>query len=295
MTTDRAISAAFPFESRFVEVEGSRMHYVEEGEGDPVLFLHGNPTSSYLWRNVIPHVSGGARCIALDLIGMGQSDKPDIEYGFFDHVRYVEGFIEALGLDGLTLVMHDWGSGLGFHYATRHREAVKGLAFVEAILMPVPSWDAFPAGAREMFQGFRTPDVGWEMIGVQNMFVEGVLPNAVLRDLTDEEMAYYRKPYPDPESRKPLWRWPNEIPIEGEPAEVHDAVVRYGQVLQEWDVPKLMMYCQPGALTQEPVVEWAKASLPNLTSVDIGPGIHFVQEDNPHGIGEAIAEWLGAR
>src|SRR3954464_10797213 len=185
-----------------IDVHGSRMHYVEEGEGPSVLFLHGNPTSSYLWRNVIPHVSGGARCIAPDLIGMGRSDKPDIDYRFVDHARYLDGFIEALGLGDVVLVLHDWGSGLGFHWARRHADRVRGLAFMEAILAPVSSWDAFPEGARQMFQAFRTPEVGWDLICKQNVFVEQALPGSVVRKLSDEEMDAYRAPFPDEASRK---------------------------------------------------------------------------------------------
>ncbi len=288
--TDQEISAAFPFESRFVEVQGSRMHYVEEGSGDPVLFLHGNPTSSYLWRNVIPHVSPLARCIALDLIGMGKSDKPDIEYRFFDHSRYVEGFIEALGLHNITFVIHDWGSALAFHYARRHEENVKGLAFMEAIVRPV-TWDEWPEQARQMFQSFRTPDVGENMIINQNMFVEAVLPGAILRKLSAEEMDRYREPYLDPPSRKPTWRWPNEIPIDGEPADVVEAAQAYSEWLGKSDLPKLLLYAKPGAIMREPLIEWCRKNVRNLKTVDIGAGTHFVQEDRPHEIGEAIAEW----
>ena len=200
MTTQQEISAAFPFESKFVEVHGSKMHYVEEGAGDPVLFLHGNPTSSYLWRNVIPHVSPLARCIALDLIGMGKSDKPDIEYRFVDHSKYVEGFIEALGLRNITFVIHDWGSALGFHYARRHEDNVKGLAFMEAIVRPL-TWDEFPEQARQMFQGFRTPEVGENMLINQNMFVEAVLPGAMVRKLTEEEMNAVEAAAPERKSK----------------------------------------------------------------------------------------------
>ncbi len=288
--TEQEISAAFPFESRFVEVQGSRMHYVEEGAGDPVLFLHGNPTSSYLWRNVIPHLSPLARCIAPDLIGMGKSDKPDIEYRFVDHSKYVEGFIEALGLRNITFVIHDWGSALGFHYARRHEGNVKGLAFMEAIMRPV-TWDEWPEQARGMFQAFRTPDVGENMILERNVFVENVLPGSILRKLSDEEMARYREPYPDPASRRPTWRWPNEIPIEGEPADVVEAVQAYSDWLGKSDVPKLLLYAQPGAIMQEPLVEWCRKNVRKLKAVDIGPGVHFVQEDRPHEIGEAIAQW----
>ena len=285
------ISPAFPFESRFVEVRGSKMHYVEQGEGDPILFLHGNPTSSYLWRNVIPHVSGLGRCIAVDLIGMGKSDKPDLEYRFFEHANYVEGFIEAMGLRNLTLVMHDWGSGLGFHYATRNQTNVKALAFMEAILLPIPSWDAFPESFRELFQAFRTEGVGWDLIVNQNLFIEKVLPGGIVRKLTEEEMNVYREPYLEPATRKPLWRWPNEIPIAGEPSDVNEVVVNYNKRLVEWDVPKLLLYAEPGAILPKSIVEWSEVNLKNLTSIHLGEGIHFVQEDHPHAIGEAIANW----
>jgi haloalkane dehalogenase len=288
--SEQEISAAFPFESKFVEVQGSRMHYVEEGTGDPVLFLHGNPTSSYLWRNVIPHLSPLARCIAPDLIGMGKSDKPDIEYRFFDHVRYVDGFIEALGLRNVTFVSHDWGSALGFHYARRHEGNVKGLAFMEAIVRPV-TWDEWPEQARGMFQAFRTPQVGWDLLVNQNAFVEQVLPGAIFRKLSQEEMDRYREPFLDPASRKPVWRWPNELPIEGEPADVVEAAQAYADWLGKSDVPKLLLYAQPGAIMREPLVEWCRKNVRNLKAVDIGPGVHFVQEDRPHEIGEAIAQW----
>lgn len=288
--TQQDISAAFPFESRFVEVYGSRMHYVEEGSGDPVLLLHGNPTSSYLWRNVIPYLSPLARCIAPDLIGMGKSDKPDIEYRFFDHVRYVDGFIEALGLRNITFVVHDWGSALAFHYGRRHEGDVKGLAFMEAIVRPL-TWDEWPEQARGVFQAFRTPGVGENLILEQNAFVEQVLPGAIFRKLSHEEMDRYRQPYPDPASRKPTWRWPNEIPIDGEPANVVEAAQAYAEWLGKSDVPKLLLYAQPGAIMREPLVEWCRKNMRNLKTVDIGSGVHFVQEDRPHEIGEAVAEW----
>lgn len=294
MTDTQSISADFPFESHHVEVHGAKMHYVDEGSGEPILFLHGNPTSSYLWRNIIPHLTPMGRCIAPDLIGMGKSDKPDIEYRFFDHAKYLEGFIEALDLKNVTLVVHDWGSGLGFHYATRHEGNIKGIAFMEAILAPVPSWDMFPKDAAQIFKGFRTPEVGWDMIVNQNMFVEQILPGSIVRKLTDEEMNTYRAPYLEPSSRKPVWRWPNEIPIEGEPADVMEAVATYNQKLQQSDLPKLLFYATPGALIQAPLVEWCRQNLSNLQTVDIGDGIHFVQEDNPHLIGSQLAKWYGS-
>ncbi len=285
------ISAEFPFKSRFIEVNGSNLHYVEEGEGDPILFLHGNPTSSYLWRNIIPHVTSLGRAIAPDLIGMGKSDKPNIEYSFFDHVKYVEGFIEKMGLKNITLVIHDWGSALGFYYAMRHPENLKGLAFMEAILAPIPSWDGFPEEIKEMFQAFRTPEVGWDLIVNQNIFVEQVLPGLVAREMSQAEMDHYREPFIEPSSRKPVWRWPNEIPIAGDPPEVVEAVSAYNQWLQQSDLPKLLFYGAPGILGSPQMVEWSIQNLKNLKTVDIGAGIHFLQEDNPDLIGSELAKW----
>ena len=291
MATNQDISAAFPFESKYVEVHGSKMHYVDEGAGDPILFLHGQPTSSYLWRNIMPHLTSLGRCIAPDLIGFGKSDKPDIEYRFLDHVKYVEGFIQKMNLKNITLVIHDWGSGLGFHYAMRHEDNVKGIAFMEAILMSIPGWDAFPPDFVEVFKAFRTPNVGWDMIVNQNMFVEQILPGAMIRKMTEEEMNTYREPFLDPAARKPVWRWPNELPIGGEPADVNDAVNAYNQKLQQSALPKLLFHATPGALITPEVVEWCRQNLDNLDTVDIGQGLHFLQEDNPHLIGSELANW----
>ena len=288
---NKNISAEFPFKSKYIAIHGSKIHYVEEGAGDPILFLHGNPTSSYLWWNIIPYLTPYGHTIAMDLIGMGKSDKPDIEYRFFDHVKYVEGFIEKMGLRNVTLVIHDWGAALGFYYAMRHENNVNGLAFMEAILMPVPTWDEFPADFRQVFQAFRTPQVGWDMIVNQNMFVEQVLPGAIVRKLTEEEMNHYRDPYIDPGSRKPAWRWPNELRIAGEPADVVEAINAYNQWLQNSALPKLLFYGTPGAIGPAPVVGWCRERLKNLKVVDVGKGIHYLQEDNPHLIGSELAEW----
>jgi haloalkane dehalogenase len=290
----KPISADFPFKSNFVEVHGSKIHYVDEGQGDPVLFLHGNPTSSYLWRNIIPYVTSQARAIAPDLIGMGKSDKPDLDYRLVDHFKYVEGFIEKLGLKNITFVIHDWGSALGFHYASRNQGNVKGLAFMEGILLPAPAWDTFPADFRQIFQAFRAPEVGWDLIVNQNVFVEQILPGGIARQLTEEEHNRYREPYTEPASRKPLWRWPNEIPIAGEPPDVVQIVGAYNAWLQQTELPKLLFYADPGALMPPPVVDWAKQSLSNLETVDLGRGIHFLQEDNPHRIGEELSRWYSS-
>src|SRR5260221_433483 len=201
-----ATSADFPLAVRHVQVHGARMAYVDEGSGDPIVFLHGNPTSSYLWRNVIPHVRSVGRCIAPDLIGMGRSDKPDIGYRFVDHARYIDGFLEALGLDRITFVVHDWGSALGFDWAMRHESRVRGLAFMEAILGPVPSWEQFPPQDREIFQKLRTPGVGETMVLDHNMFVEQLLPGLVVRSLSPAEMQHYRAPFVERAARRPMVR-----------------------------------------------------------------------------------------
>jgi len=288
--SDEPMPAAFDFESRFVEVHGARMHYVDVGEGPVVLFLHGNPTWSYLWRNIIPWLSPQARCIAPDLVGMGRSDKPDIGYRFFDHARYVDGFIDALGLEEVTLVGHDWGSALGLHWARRHPQRVRAIALMEAIIAPA-RWSEFPAEFRVGFRLMRTPVIGWCMVSLMNGFVEQVLPAAVVRRLSDEEMRHYREPYPTVRSRRPTRQWPCEIPIDGRPADVHEAVSAYNRYLQEAPVPKLLLHADPGGIIREPAVQWCRDHLDNLETVHIGRGIHFLQEDQPRAIGAALADW----
>ncbi len=200
--TTKTISADFPFKSKYVEINGSKMHYIDEGAGDPILFLHGNPTSSYLWRNIIPYLVPHGRCIALDLIGMGKSDKPDLDYRFFDHSKYVEGFIEKLDLTNITLVIHDWGSGLGFHYAMRNESNIKGIAFMEAMMKPF-EWANFPSSQKAGFKMMRTL-LGWFMISVMNIFLTQLLPQMVVRKLSREEKEYYQAPYKTIKSRKPV-------------------------------------------------------------------------------------------
>lgn len=281
---DKPISADFPYQPHFVEVLGSRMHYVDEGQGDPILFLHGNPTSSYLWRNIIPYAAEHGRAIAVDLIGMGKSDKPDIEYSFFDHVRYIEAFVEALDLKNITLVIHDWGSGIGFQYASQHEDNVKAIAFMEAIYRERDSMGP-------LFDQFRTPEVGWQLLVDQNIFIEQVLPGSVVRGLTEAEMMAYRAPFLEPASRKPIWKWPNELPLSGHPAEVVTAINAYQAWLVQSSLPKLLFTAQPGVLITPPDADWLRQNLKNLRVVDIGPGRHYIQEDNPHKIGEELARW----
>jgi haloalkane dehalogenase len=287
------ISAEMPYETQFVDVLGSQMAYVEAGEGDPILFLHGNPTSKYLWRNVMPWMEGQGRVVALDLIGMGESDKPDIGYTFAEHSEYLDGFIEALDLQNITLVIHDWGSGLGLDYAARHPENVKGIAMMEAVVAPAmpAQFDRMPPNMVEFFQAMRTEGVGEELVLNQNMFVEQLLPNGVVRGLTDAEMEHYRAPYPDPESRLPTLVWPREVPIDGEPADVVERVNAYNEWLMGSTLPKLHIYVSPGAINPPEVVDFLSQTLTNYETVYVGQGLHFIQEDHPEAIGRAIRDW----
>lgn len=288
-----AISGAFPFESHFVEVFGSPMHYIDEGEGDPILFLHGNPTSSYLWRNVIPFVLPRGRVIALDNIGFGKSGKPDIDYTFDDHVKYLEEFISALDLRNITLVIHDWGS-IGFEYARRNSSNIRALAFMEALVppaSPLPSFDVMPPQIREVFKALRDPTQGTEMVIRQNFFIEQMLPGSVVRTLSKPEMDAYREPFLDPESRKPMLVWPNEVPIGGVPERTTKAITEYGKWLNETELPKLLIYVSPGLIIPPQVAEILTQTMKNIETVYVGQGIHFIQEDHPEAIGRAIADW----
>ena len=291
-----AISAELPYERQFVEVLGSRMAYVEEGDGPVVLFIHGNPTSSYLWRNVIPYVSGDHRAVALDLIGMGASDKPEIDYTFQDHYAHVESFIDALGLEDVTLVLHDWGGGLGSYYAANHSENVRAVAMMEAAAppaLPIPSWDAVPdPQVRAIFQGFRDPETGPQIILEQNGFVEGLLPASVIRELSEAEMEAYRAPFPTPQSRKPVLVWPNEIPIEGVPARNVAVMEEIGAWLATSEQPKLYLYASPGLIVSPEVAEFVPQVMNNAQTRFVGAGIHYIQEDQPETIGRNLSDWL---
>ncbi|NNK92641.1 MAG: haloalkane dehalogenase [Acidimicrobiia bacterium] len=292
MTLPKSISSEFPFESRYADVLGSRMHYIDVGEGDPVLFLHGNPTSSYLWRNIIPHLQGQARCIAPDLIGMGKSDRPDIPYRYDDHYRYVSAFIEELGIgENLTLVIHDWGSGLGFRWAHDNADKVRAIAFMEAIIGSL-EWSDMPTEFRLAFRAMRTPGVGWLMVSAANMFVKRMLPDATDRELSPEAMEYYASAFPTVASRKPVRQWPLEVPISGKPADNVAVIEAYRKWLTTTEFPKLLFHAQPGAIIDDAGVAWCEGNLSNLETVDIGEGIHFVQEDNPALIGSSLADWF---
>jgi haloalkane dehalogenase len=286
----KPISAADTYERHRIALLETEISYVDTGAGEPVVFLHGNPTSSYLWRNVIPHVEGVGRCLAPDLVGMGDSGAaPDGSYRFVDHARYIDAWFEALGLTNVTLVVHDWGSALGFYWAYRHPERVRGIAYMEAIVQPM-TWEEWPNDARRIFQDLRS-EAGEEMVLESNFFIESILPSLVLRDLTEEEMNVYRRPYLEPgESRRPTLTWPREIPINGEPEDVVSIVDDYSGWLAQSDVPKLFVNAEPGSIVTGSRREFCR-TWPNQEEVTVR-GAHFVQEDSPHEIGEAVATFV---
>ena len=291
----KPISADFPYQSHYLEVLGSQMHYIDEGEGDPILFIHGNPTSSYLWRNIIPFVLPQGRAIALDLIGMGKSDKPDLDYTFADQSRYLEAFIDKLDLQNITLVVHDWGSTLGLHYARRHEDNVRGITLMEGMLPPANPFPNFAAMGKigEVFQALRDPELGYEMVIENNFMVEELLPHATMRKLTEEEIATYQQPYLNPEARKPTLVWTNQIPVAGEPADVEAVVKTYSKWLTQTPIPKLYFYVYPGGAANPPGTDqWLAEHLPNLETHYLGVGLHYLQEDYPEEIGRAIADWM---
>ena len=273
-------------------INGLEMAWHEQGEGDAIVFLHGNPTSSYLWRNVIPYVADMGRCIAPDLIGHGDSAKLDDQgpdrYRFVEHRSYLDALLDSLDLgDRVTFVIHDWGSALGFDWANRHRDRVAGIAYMEAIVRPV-SWEDWPDSATEIFQAFRSP-AGEDMVIEKNIFVERVLPGSIMRDLKDDEMAEYRRPFTTPADRRPTLTWPREIPLGGEPADVVEIVASYADWLATSDIPKLFVNADPGAILTGPQREFCR-SWPNQTEVTV-TGSHFIQEVSADAIGTALADW----
>jgi haloalkane dehalogenase len=281
-------------EKKYVEILGKKMAYVEEGEGDPIVFLHGNPTSSYLWRNIIPFATNLGRCIAPDLIGMGDSEKLDNSgpdrYTFVEHRNYLDELLYKLEVvENVILVIHDWGSALGFDWANRHREAMQGIAYMESIVKPM-EWSEWPEDATPIFQGFRS-DAGEDMILEKNLFVEAVLPGSIMRDLNEEEMNAYRQPFLNQgEDRRPTLTWPRQIPLGGEPTDVVDIVGRYSSWLSESNLPKLLVSAEPGAILKGSTLEYVR-SWPNQTEVSVA-GTHFIQEDSPDEIGAAVAEFV---
>jgi haloalkane dehalogenase len=288
------ISADERYTKQRATILGPTMAYVDQGRGDPIVFLHGNPTSSYLWRNIMPYLEGLGRCIAPDLIGMGDSDKllqsgPE-SYRLGEHRTYLDGLLAHLGVtQNVVWVVHDWGSALGFDWGNRHREAVQGYAYMESIVRPV-TWDEWPEAARKVFQGFRSP-AGEDMVIEKNIFVERVLPGSVLREMTEAEMTVYRRPYVKAgEDRRPTLTWPREIPIEGEPADVVAIVQAYAAWLSTSNVAKLFINAEPGAILTGPQRDFCR-HWPNQEEVTV-KGSHFIQEDSPGDIGTAVADFV---
>ena len=282
-----------PTTQQFAKVNGKRIAYLEAGAGDPIVLLHGNPTSSFLWRNIIPELEGCGRVIAPDLIGQGDSEKlPASEgpgrYSFEVAFDYLDGLLRELDANqSITLVIHDWGSGLGFHWARLHPESVKGIAYMEAIVMPM-TWEDWPESARGIFQGFRSPK-GEDLVLERNIFVEAVLPSSIIRDLSDEEMAAYRAPFDSPEHRQPTLNWPRQIPINGEPLHMVELVDAYAAFMANTDIPKLFINADPGSILVGEQRDYCR-TWPNQTEVTV-KGLHFVQEDSPQEIGQAVAAW----
>ena len=279
---------------KFVEVEGKKMAYVEMGQGRPIVFQHGNPTSSYLWRKIMPQLAEFGRCVAIDLIGMGDSDKlkdsgPD-RYTFVEHRKYWRGALEALGIEkDIILVIHDWGSALGFDFATEHPNEVIGICYMEAVVKTL-NWEEWPDSATEIFRAFRSP-AGEEIVLEKNVFVERVLPASIMRKLTEDEMSAYIRPFRVAgEDRRPTLTWPRQIPLENEPADVCEIVDRYANAMKESDIPKLFINAEPGMILNGPAADFAR-TWKNQSEVTV-KGLHFIQEDSPNEIAFALKEWL---
>lgn len=286
-----SISAASSHSSSFVAVKGAKIHYVEMGQGQPMVFIHGMPTSSYLWRNIMPPLADVARCIAPDLIGMGKSDKPDIAYTVFDHIEYIEAFIKELDLKNITLVLHGWGSVIGFEYARRHPENVKALAFYESHIRPALDWKNVSLPVQQLSTLLHRPAASYRAIVEQNYLIDKLLPNGVVRKLSQEEMQHYREPFLTPASRKPLWQYVQDLPLGASKGPVVELMKKYSAWLQQSPQPKLMFYAIPGFITTMSTVQWAKENLPNIKLVELHNELHFAQESVPEIFSSALREW----
>lgn len=282
----------YPFKSNTMTVDGVDIHYVDEGQGDPIVFLHGIPTWSYLWRKMIPTIAQKARCIAPDLVGMGLSGKPDIQYTVFDHIHYITGFLDKLNLENITLVLHGWGSTIGFHYAMRHESQLKGIVFNEAHIRPPHEWDALSLPIQQFLSLIRSQDHGRHEVIENNYLIETLLPTGVLHPLSEEDMEQYRRPFPTAKSRQPLWQYVSDFPKgDGKPEDVVALISEYSDRLKESPVAKLMFYGVPGLLTTIEDVMWAKENFPNLDLVDLGESFHLAPECSPLLFANEIVEW----
>jgi len=271
------------------DVLGSKMYVQDTGSGRPIVFLHGNPSNSFLWRKVTPQLEEAGRIIVPDLIGMGKSEKPEIEYSFFDHYKYIEALIEDLGLKDIIFVLHDWGSALGFHYLVNHHENVAGIAFMEGIIQDVSTF--FPADTLEFFRGLRTSE-GHRKVVVDDIFMQNVLPSWVDRELSDQELEAYRAPFSTESSREVIYKWICSVPLDGQPADVAAVVKEYREFFAVSDIPKLFFHANPGAFMPPDVANWIVENVKNLEAVELGKGIHFLQEDHPKLIGDSINQWI---
>lgn len=288
------VSSATKYDYKYIEILGSQMAYIDEGKGDPILFLHGQPTSSYLWRNIMPHLEKHGRVIAPDNIGFGKSDQPNLDYTFGDHYTYIEAFIEAKKLKNITLVVHDWGSGLGLNYARLHPDNIKAIVTMESIiapLIPAKSYDDMPKELGDFFRMVRDPEKGEELLIKENFFVEGALPGFISRPLDSVAHNVYKEPFLTESSRKQVNQWPNEMPIGKEPLATYQIVTAYNKFLEKTEIPWLFLYATPGALNPPEAADyWAKRAK-NIEIVYIGSGLHYVQEDQPYAIGRAISDF----
>lgn len=294
MLAETTRSETMAYKKNVTLVDGKKIAYIDEGRGDPIVLLHGNPTSSFLWRNVIPELLKSGRVIAPDLIGQGDSEKLPASdgadrYSLEVAYKYIDGLLKEIGANqNVTLVIHDWGSGIGFLWAMRNADAMKGIAYMEGIVKPV-SWADWPESAVGIFKGFRS-EKGEEMILERNMFIEGVLPSSIIRDLSESEMQAYRAPFPNADDRQPLLNWPRQIPIEGEPANIVQLVEQYGAFMASSQIPKLFINADPGSILVGQQREFCR-TWPNQHEVTV-KGTHFIQEDSPLEIGQAVAKWM---
>src|ERR1700730_8772380 len=293
--TKRPISAAFDYAENYVNLYGSRLHYVDVGTGVPFVFLHGNPNSSYCWRNVIPHLEPLGRCIAPDFIGFGKSDHPDIEYRIFDQIPYIEEFLVQLDLRNITLIIHDWGALVGLDLARRFPERIRAVAFLEFPVKPPGTLEeTWPLIADE-FKKFRSPETGPELLMGQNQMVEHEVPSVVMRKLSEEEMNHYRAPFPDWESRRARPGLPRDCPFGGEPIDTRWVIAQYSEWLKQSLIPKLLIHATPGLFVTPENAAWAASNFKNIDTLHLGPGIWLLMEDNPHEIGKGIVKWFKAK
>jgi haloalkane dehalogenase len=288
------ISSEMPYDHKYINILGSKMAYVDEGKGDPILFLHGQPTSSYLWRNIMPFMEGKGRLIAPDNIGFGKSDQPELNYTFGDHYRYFEAFVKKMKLKNITLVVHDWGSGLGLHYAAQNPENIKGIVTMESLMAPIlpaKSLEAMPEGLGGFFRMVRDPKNGRKLIVEENAWLNHYLSGFIVRPLAEDALEVYQKPFQTKKSRVQVNQWPNEIPIAGHPAATTDIIGNYNKFLEETNIPWLFLYATPGATNPVEAADYWATRAKNIETVYIGHGLHYVQEDQPFAIGRAIADW----